>query len=176
MDAAEFNELFDIELAAGLVSVGAEQIGRSVFWRSANLSVAILRTESRYIPPPQYTLLVRHRAMRNMEEKVPAGGSKRPSDYPLKLRPSDAKSLLGSAFRYEPQNLGRFEKETFDYATSSKRQLRKRMKRLRRELSDVLSRIDQHWTPDRFVWHLTNEGEDAWCERMWIEDLKSLTK
>lgn len=60
MNAAEFNELFDAEIVAVLISHGAEQSDRSGFWQSASLSVAILRTESRYIPPPQLALLNLH--------------------------------------------------------------------------------------------------------------------
>ena len=172
METFEFNALFDSEDSERVVAVGGYQDGRSLFWESNTLTVALLRTELRYSPPPELTLLVLHRRMRNMDEEIPTSPPKRPNDYPLKLRPNEAKSLLAPGFRYRPQNLGRFDRETFDYSTGPTPRLRMRLEVIGRELCSILPELDRHWTSERFVRHLTSEGENAWCEQMWINDLQ----
>ncbi|MCP3877279.1 MAG: hypothetical protein GY701_02625 [Sulfitobacter sp.] len=170
METDEFNELFDEIVSPAFVSRGGHQAGRRLFIVTDTLTVALLRTETRHQPPPRYTLCFRHNGMRTMDEVVPTSPPTNPSDYMIKVAPSSATAILEQSWHYEPHNLGRFPGDEIDHSGRAKLVIR-RLRTLRTQIDTVLPRLDTVLTPTRLAAQLQASGEDAWCERMWIEDL-----
>jgi hypothetical protein len=72
-------------------------------------------------------------------------------------------------WRYAPQNL-RYSHDTFDWHGKDPQVVRAWLG----DLADFIVNLFVPWTrsmtPRRALEHLVQFGEQAWCERLWIED------
>ncbi len=174
MDIESFNTLFETEIATPLAAIGAVRDEHSLFWESDSLTVGLLRTGNRATPPPQLTLFVRHKVMRDLDEKLPSRLTRRPNDYPFKLAPSSAASLLDPNFVYTPLNLGDYPAEVYSCPPESPEEIQARLAELATLLNATLPQLESHLTAAKMLAHLTDEGDNAWCEQLWIQDLKAV--
>jgi hypothetical protein len=169
----EFNAIYDEIVAAPLVAIGAQQKGRRVFYEDRNLAAALFRTELRYQSPVKLTLVIRHRFLRDRQERIPEQPPTEPSDYPVKIAPSHAEAILSPQWRYQPHNLGRWPSDTIPYPQWSTAQLRAALTPIGECLEALLPDLCDLLTPQRMLEQLRANGEDAWCERLWIADLEA---
>src|SRR5262245_1222443 len=106
--------------------------------------------------------------MRDLTECVPNGFVPEPFAYPFKLLPSKLPAML----RYTPRNLN-YEPEVITFQGRDSGAIRKELKQI---CSAILSQL-LPWagalTATAVEEQLRTFGENAWCERMWIEDCKN---
>lgn len=166
--AAEFDSLFRTHVVEPLRTVGFERWDSSLWFEDSGLRAAVLRTELRSTWPFKLTLAVGHDCLRDSQDRLPAPRSRNPSDYPIKLEPSAARSLLGR-WRYVPYNLGRFPA---DELTDGK--VADQLLDVRSALADTFPGLLTTVTPDAVLRQLKQHGEGSWCERRWIADYERL--
>ncbi|MCP3882626.1 MAG: hypothetical protein GY701_30150 [Sulfitobacter sp.] len=175
MDAAEFNEIFDELIAGPICGVGGWQQGRRVFFTDDTITAAVLRTERRYVPPAHLTLVVRHRWLRDFDGEVPKSPPRDPSEYPVKLPTQEISALKSDDWRYVPYNLGRWPFDVVPYRSWSHATVREAFDPLGKVLAYWLPRVSELLPAERMLERLRADGEDAWCEQRWIEDLEAFT-
>ena len=166
MKAVEFDPLFQELLAAPFAAIGFEAWGKSLRWERDELRVALLRTELRNDWPFEFTLAVRHVFLRDFDDRKPAPWSRNPSEYPFKLLPSRVSSLLIDP-RYEPMNLGRYPGEAMSEVA-----VVDQLSTIADELVRCVPLLPRALTPAVVLEAIERHGEDAWCERRWIEDYR----
>ncbi len=174
MEAAEFNEIFDELVGSRVCAVGGWQEGRRVFFANDTITAAVFRVGVRYRPAAQFTLAVRHRCLRDFDGDVPQAPPKDPSEYPVKLRPTEVHSLDDVAWRYVPHNLGRWPRDVLPYREWSPAMVRSTLDPIGEVLAGYLPRLGEILPAERMLDRLRADGEDAWCEQRWISDLEDV--
>ena len=119
MLASAFEELFSHHVVAPAVEVGFERWGKGLRWERDGLRVAILRTELRAIWPFKLTLVAGHTWLRDFQDRGPMPWTRDPSQYPIKVRPSEVRDLA-RRFRYRPWNLGRWPSDEMSERDTAK--------------------------------------------------------
>lgn len=171
--AAAFNEVFDEVVAGPLVAVGAWQQGRRVFYADGSLMVALLRVEHRWIPPAELQLAVRHRLLRTMDDEEPTKPPTNPSEYPIRLRPSEADSLLSPRWRYSPVVGHGTPTDSIGYPEMTADQCRVVLKPIGTKLAEVVPQLSGRLSVERVFRSMQRFSSDTWIEQRWIEDLKA---
>lgn len=170
MDAGTFERLFVQHVTEPSVAVGFERWGKGLWLDGPHgMRAAVLRTESRYTWPFELTLVVGHDCLRDFEDRNPAPRSRNPSEWPIKIAPSDAAGLLKRRWRYEPHNLGRWPSDVMDDAAASEQ-----LQQIGRALTTAFPDVADVLTPVTVRSQVAKRGEDAWCERRWIADYDAL--
>jgi len=113
-----------------------------------------------------HILCFRHSFLRDRTEQVPTTTPSDVFDYPYKFRPiQDADGELV----YRPQNLN-FQYERLRWEGASESSVDERLDR-------IASNVEHRFLPWASTLSLASarseiadRGEQAWCERMWIED------
>ena len=170
MTKDEFEPLFDVEVAEPLSRRGFKRVGKSLYTIENLASVSLIRLGGRMARPGAIVHLFccRLSFMRDRTERVPNDFVSEPFDYPFKLLPRK----LPATLHYAPRNLN-YEPEviTFQGRDSGA---------IRRELGQICSAILVQLLPwagaltaSAVEEQLRTFGENAWCERMWIEDCKN---
>lgn len=176
MKADEFNALFDTHFAQPLISVGFEYIGKGHSLRLTDdtRQLLILRAGGRMAMPGMMrtTICFRHTFLRPIASDDPYSGSIYVEDCPRKLTLADFGGWRKPAPKYRPMNLGNWPRDDFPYADRNAEDV---AQRLEHTLEKVRSRIVP-WATSRTAREELDQirryGEDAWCERRWIEDYK----
>jgi hypothetical protein len=168
MNKEAFEELFAKRVSDRLASLGFARKGKSLSLFDENLTISLIRLGGRLNLPGSisHVLCVRHSFLRDRTERVPTAVPPEVFDYPYKLKPIED---AGRDRRYRPQNLNydyeRLRWEDVDEASVG------------RKLDQLVSSVENQYLP----WaralsptvakaEITEFGEDAWCERMWLED------
>jgi hypothetical protein len=106
--------------------------------------------------------------MRDGTERVPEGFVSNPFDYPFKFLPTK----LPAHLQYVPQNL-RYDRELLEFQARRNALVQQDLEQL---TSGIVGRV-QPWAANLAADAVKNElltlGENAWCERMWIEDCEN---
>jgi hypothetical protein len=106
--------------------------------------------------------------MRDRTEQVPEGFVPGPFDYPFKFLPTG----LSANLQYVPQNL-HYHRELLEFRARPDALVQQDLEKL---TSIIVERV-QPWaanlTADAVKNELLTLGENAWCERMWIEDCEN---
>ncbi len=112
-----------------------------------------------------HVLCCRMTFMRDRTERVPEDFVPEPFDYPFKLLPRKLPAML----HYVPRNLN-YDYELTEFQGHSRDAVSQDLKKIR---SAVVERV-LPWagalTAAALKEELLTLGENAWCERMWIED------
>ncbi len=174
--AADFNAAFDELVADPVLGIGGWQKGRRLFFVDASLMVAVLRTEMRWIPPAELLLVVRHRALRDMDDGVPREPPTNPHEYPIKARPSQAAALLRDDWAFAPETVGLGRRygltDDVPYPHMSVEDCRRVLPPIGEVLVDVLPQLSAHLTAERLLSLLEQGGGESWIEQRWIADLR----
>src|SRR5215510_12465398 len=170
MTKDEFELLFDAEVAEPLGHRGFKRAGKSLYATENLALVSLIRLGGRMSRPGAiaHLLCCRLYFMRDLNERVPNGFVPEPFAYPFKLLPSK----LSPTQHYVPRNLN-YEPEVIAFHGRDR-------DAIRQELSQISSLILVRFLPwagaltaTAVEKQLRTFGENAWCERMWIEDCKN---
>ena len=168
MNKEAFDALFEERVARRLARVGFVSKGMSLAFCDESIVLSLFRLGGRMINPGSisYILCFRHSILRDRSEKVPTRFPDEVFDYPYKFRPlEDGREQP----IYRPQNLN-YQYELLHWENVKED-----------TVSAKLDRITEHVEVHFLPWARTislaqakseieRHGENAWCERMWIED------
>jgi len=170
MTKDEFELLFDVEVAERLGRHDFKRVGKSLYATKNLAMVSLIRLGGRMAKPGAiaHVLCCRLSFMRDLAERVFDGFVPEPFAYPFKLLPSKLPRML----RYEPRNLN-YDWERIEFQGRDNGAVRRK---LREACSAILEQV-LPWagalTATAVEEQLRTFGENAWCERMWIEDCKN---
>lgn len=173
MEKAEFEQLFDARVAEPLAALGFRPVGRSLDARIGDAEIALIRLGGRMTRQGEIThvLCVRKTWLRTREEVVPDGFVREPFDYPYKFLPSrlDRGTIFRSPFRYTPQNL-HYDYDRQEFARGSSAEVGEELDELRSIIADRVVPWASALTARALLRTLRWRGQNAWIERLWIED------
>jgi hypothetical protein len=170
MTKEEFELLFDAEVAGPLDRRGFKRAGKNLYATENLASVSLIRLGGRMARPGAiaHLLCCRLSFMRDLTERVPDGFVPSPFAYPFKLLPSQ----LPPSPPYVPRNLN-YQPEVIAFQGRDRDAIRQELGQIS---SLILVRL-LPWagalTATAVEEQLQTFGENAWCERMWIEDCKN---
>lgn len=168
MDTEAFDALFEERVTGRLARLGFVSKGKTLAFFDEGIALALIRLGGRMSAPGSisHILCFRHSILRDRSETILTGLPKEVFDYPYKLKPLEDG---GKRLIYRPQNLSyQYEQLHWEHAVKDS---------VLRKLDRIASHIEGHFLP----WALTlslaqakseiaQHGENAWCERIWIED------
>jgi hypothetical protein len=166
MTTQEFNELFEIEVVAPLLEVGFKSRGKLLFWKDEVSCLSLIRMGGRFLCPNAITHVCcfRHNFLRELNEQIPNPVSTEVFAYPFKFLPLETSAIP----EYHPMNLS-FETESIDFSGSAsnvaERLVSLRVQMIHNHLPSAKLR-----TPELALEQIRRDGENAWIERLWIED------
>ena len=168
MNKEAFDALFEERVAGRLAQLGFVRKGKTLVFFDTRLTLALFRLGGRMSAPGSisHILCFRHSILRDRSDVIPTDFPKEIFDYPYKHRPLEDG---GRKLIYRPQNLN-YQYERLHWENEGE--------------DSVLQKLDQiagHIEGHFFPWAMTlppaqakseieQHGENAWCERMWIED------
>jgi hypothetical protein len=167
MTKDEFECLFDLKVAEPLHQSGFRRSGKSLYMKENLALVSLIRVGGRMAQPGaiSHVICARMLFMRDRMELVPDGFVQDPFDYPFKFLPTK----LPAKLQYFPQNL------TYDYERLDFQE--RDSSSVQHDLGKIFSGIVERILPWATTLgaavvkdQLLTLGENAWCERMWIED------
>jgi hypothetical protein len=169
MTKEEFELLFDAEVAEPLGRRGFERAGKSLYATGNLASVSLIRLGGRMARPGAvaHLLCCRLSFMHDRTERVPVGFIREPFDYPFKFLPSK----LPATLHYAPRNLN-LRPEVIAFEARNSAAIRQELRQICSEILDPLLPWAGSLTASAVEEELRTFGENAWCERMWIEDCK----
>jgi hypothetical protein len=168
MNKEAFDALFEERVAGRLSRLGFVPKGKTLAFFDGRLVLALFRLGGRMSTPGSisHILCFRHSILRDRSETIPTGFPKEVFDYPYKLKPlEDGRGKL----IYRPQNMNyQYERLHWGHADEDS---------VLQKLDRIADHIEVHFLP----WAMTipmaqakseieRHGENAWCERMWVED------
>lgn len=174
MDAATFDRLMVQHLVEPLAPLGFERWGKSLFYEHPDgMRAGVVRTEGRNIWPFRLTLAIGHARLRDFQDRVPAPRTTDLNQWPIKVAPSSATDLLKRRWRYRPHNRGLhgWPGDVFADETTADQ-----LRQIRIALTATFPAVVDVLTPAVLRKQLVRRGEDAWCERRWIEDCDQLQR
>jgi hypothetical protein len=169
MKAAEFNSSFKELVAKPLSSIGFKQSGRNLILRNELADIALIRCDggqSALAQIARFIICFRHNFLRNLEQQLPKEFVETSNDYPFKIRLSQFAAL--SKWHYEPINLGirNYDIITYGNIKSADAPLNNMVN----TLQNYTSRWIEFLTPENALSQIKKFGENAYCEKIWIED------
>jgi hypothetical protein len=168
MDKEAFETLFEEHVTSRLARLGFVSKEKGLSLSSERVTIALFRLGGRMSASGSisHILCFRHSFLRDRTEAVPTGVPPEVFDYPYKFRPlEDADRELV----YRPQNLN-YDFERLQWENTNESSVRQKLDR-------IAAHIENRFLPWAKTLPLATAkseieqfGEDAWCERMWIED------
>ena len=118
-----------------------------------------------------HVLCVRKTWLRTREQVVPDGFVREVFDHPYKLRPSrlGRTSILRSPFRYVPQNL-HYEHDQLEFASGDATEVGEELDQLRLDVAERVVPWASALSARSLLRTLRWRGQNAWIERLWMED------
>ena len=169
-------ETFEIEFREGLVCrLGplGFQVRNSAFVLDDGLkTISLIRLGGKMAVPGAITqvLCFRHSFLRDRTETVPLLPHASPFDYPYKIQPSLARKF--GSLVYVPQNL-HFGHDAFHWSSLDRKTIVTWIDDLAEVIADHVLPWATSLSPRLAKSEIDTHGEDAWCERMWIDDYVS---
>ena len=171
MRAAEFNAILDLVVTKTLEPLGFRPHGRSLRYDDGLAQAALLRTELRSTPPARLAFGYRHAFLRSYDtEAVLDEPPTNLAEYPVKIAPSALPAVTTGAWRYTPMNLGRWPSDSIDYPNLTALQVHQQLVAVADTIATTFPQVRERWSPDRLRQDVIDDGENAWCERLWVED------
>jgi len=168
MDKDAFETLFEECVAGRLTRLGFASAGKTLTFYDGRITIALFRLGGRLSMPGSisHILCFRHSFLRDMRETIPAGAPKEVFAYPYKFRPlEDARRDLA----YRPQNLA-YDYEQLYWENADEHSLRQKLDRIAAHIEDRFLPWAEKLSLESAMSEIERHGENAWCERMWIED------
>jgi hypothetical protein len=168
MDKEAFDALFDERLAGRLARLGFAPKGKTLAFFDERLTLALFRLGGRMSAPGaiSHVLCFRHSFLRDRTEIVPADFPNEVFDYPYKIKPLEDG---GREPIYRPQNLS-FQYERLHWTGTSEHSLHEKLDRIADHIEGRILPWANNLPLARAKTEIEQHGENAWCERMWIED------
>jgi hypothetical protein len=141
----------------------------------AQLSVFLVRLGGRMAIPGavSHVLCARHKFLRALQDlEVPSGDATEPFDCPYKFALSELEGLAPAAWQYTPRNLN-YPYDQVRFADKDGGAVREQLESLCKFLTGPVVEWAESLTPEKALLELRSHGEDAWCERVWIEDYEA---
>jgi hypothetical protein len=174
MDAKEFNRQYEDLLVEPLRNVGFQNHGQSLSYTKDQTVLALLRFRMKFSGLTQRThflLCVRHVFLRTLEKEPATKFLFDANEYPFKVPVSKLSQSMLETWHYQPINLGPREYDTVLYGELA-------------DSSTILSAMRERITNSGLAWmeYLTptesfkqvrRHGEEAYCEKIWIEDYEA---
>jgi hypothetical protein len=170
MTKEEFERLFDAKVGEPLSQLGFQRSGKSLYADANLATVSLIRLGGRMARSGAISHVVccRMSFMQDRTERIPEGFVPDPFDYPFKFLPTK----LSANLQYVPQNL-RYDRELLEFQARRNALVQQDLEKL---TSSIVERV-QPWAASLAADAVKNElltlGENAWCERMWIEDCEN---
>lgn len=167
MNKEEFEQAFDSMVTQPLAQLGFAAVGRSLHAYIGDAEVGVMRLGGRMAVAGAVAHVIcgRKTWLRTREETVPRRFVREVFDHPFKVQPS---RCAKEALTYVPSNLDYvYDVLRFDAQTQAA---------VTRELASVRDAVEvfSGWLAalpaDSLLQQLRTRGEDAWIERIWIED------
>ena len=168
MNQEAFDALFEERVARRLARVGFVSKGKSLAFCDESLVLSLFRLGGRMSSPGSisHILCFRHSILRDRSETVPTGFPNEVFDYPYKFKPLEAGRERPI---YRPQNLN-YQYERLHWENAGEDSVVEKLDR-------IAEHVEVHFLPWAMTIPLAQakseielHGENAWCERMWIED------
>ena len=171
MNRAEFNSIFESEFLSRLKPAGFAVSGKHVFLRDGVNMTALIRMGGKYalLPSISWVLCFRHTFLRNNKDTEIPKGIGDVFDYPFKFCPEALMKIPSSKWSYTPRNLN-YDREEFDYEKETSRQVSPRLNKLADFLISEFVPWTWSMTPERVQKEILQRGEQAWIEKIWLED------
>jgi hypothetical protein len=174
VDAKAFNQQYEDLVAQPLVKIGFRAHGQSLFYVKRETVLAILRLSlkgSGLLRETHFVACVRHSFLRTLEKEPARRFLIEPNEYPFKFRISELSREIQREWHYSPCNLGHWKYDTIKFGDLTDATL---------HLGDMLDQINKYgtaWmerlTPAESLRQIKRYGEDAYCERIWVEDYEA---
>ncbi len=149
---------------------------QSLAYHDGDVRVVLVRLGGRFARPGAiaHILCARHCYLRTLvEETVPVEDPPSVNDYPFKFAPSALFGVAPEHWSYRPMNLGHWQYDQIEYATTTQASLRHQLTALRHLLADIVPMWARSLSPGAVLQQLQSSGENAWCERLWMDDYRS---
>jgi hypothetical protein len=171
MNRAEFNAAFESEFLNQLKPAGFAVSGKHVFYRDEVNMTSLIRLGGKYalLPSVTWVLCFRHTFLRNNKDVQIPKGVGDVFDYPFKFCPEALIRIPSSKWSYMPRNLN-YDREEFAFEKESNVQVAKRLNKLADFLVSEFLPWTRTMTPDRARKEIIQHGEQAWIEKIWLED------
>lgn len=177
MQSNEFNSLFITEFAEPLIEHGFQMVGRGNSMRHTDdtRELLILRQGGRLARKgmARSVICFRHTFLRPIESDDPAKKSIYVEDCPRKFTFDDFDRWFRRPRNYQPENSGRWRIHDINYADLDPRQLSERLKKLRTIVIERVLPWTESLSEEGELLQIKKFGENAWCERRWIEDYEN---
>lgn len=112
----------------------------------------------------------RHTFLRPIDTEHPVEFTLRPSDYPYKWRLRNFGGFAIKGPRYRPENLGKWKVDRYCFESRTRQEVQKDLTRHKDTLINKVLPWSSRLTPFVAAEQIRKYGEDAWCEKRWIED------
>ncbi len=171
-----FEALFERVLATPLIEVGFQRHGASLHLTRGVHHLALIRLGGRMSRPGAIAQLLCHRfnfcRLLLSEKLADSVSDAEVTDYPVRLLPNQSLKAQIADWRYRPQNL-RFDVDYLEFAEAPAEQTERRLRDLSKAMLEQVLPWALAITPERLAQEIEERGEDAWCERLWVEDCRS---
>jgi hypothetical protein len=174
MDAKEFNRQYEDLLVGPLRNIGFRTHGQSLSFTKDHTVLSLLRFQMKFSGLTQRThflLCVRHAFLRTLEKEPAAKFLFGANEYPFKLPVSRLSQNMLESWHYEPINLGprKYDTVLFGELTDSSAIL----SAMREKITNSGLAWMEYLTPAESLKQVRRHGEDAYCEKIWIEDYEA---
>lgn len=170
----EFNELFLQFAEEPLRHCGfvRHKNTRTLMRTVESAQLSLIRLGGRLSRPGciTHTLCFRHTFLRPIESDEPVATSLEPNDYPFKLELSKFASANPDDLRYRPMNLGNWPRDRIEFGESEPGVVQGELERFVDQLTTLVVPWVASMSPEVAAHQIATFGEDAWCERRWLED------
>ena len=174
MNRAEFNSIFEDEFVERLKPFGFAISGKNAFLREGANMTALIRMRGKYSLAPciYWVLCFRHTFLRDHNDlKVPTGVGQ-VFDYPFKFCPAALMRKPMAEWSYDRQTAN-FRMEEFHYEKQSRSQIVRSLAGLADFLASKFVPWTRSMTPERAQKEICQNGEEAWIEKVWLEDYEN---
>jgi len=174
MDAKEFNRQYEDLLVEPMRKIGFQNHGQSLSYTKDQTVLALLRFQMKSSGLTQRThflLCVRHVFLRTLEKEPASKFLFEASEYPFKLPVSELSRSMLENWHYEPINLGprKYDTLLFGELTDSSAILFA----MREKIANSGLAWMEYLTPAESLKQVRTHGENAYCEKIWIEDYEA---
>lgn len=177
MQSEEFQSFFKTEFAEPLIKHGFQMIGRgsSMHHVDGNRELLILKQGGRLARHgfARSVICFRHTFLRPIENDDPAKKSIYVEDCPRKLTFDDFGGWFRPVLNYRPENSGQWRIHDINFAEVDAEKLRAHLKKLLTTVTERVLPWAQTLTEEGELLQIKRFGENAWCERRWIEDYEN---
>jgi hypothetical protein len=174
MKSEEFNDLFDQDFAKPLLNLGFSYVRRSKTLKYINgeNELQLKRLGGRLSRPGTMVSVIcfRHTFLRPTQCDDPFEELLEVSDFTRKLTFQDFRGIFRPKLNYIANNSGHYEYDTFNYEKATASNVKKGLRDLVRLVEKRVLPWTNSLTPETELAQILKFGEQAWCEKRWIED------